>query len=84
MDPPEGQDGAGAAEIAANPAVHQTNKFFQLPEFWETDPVAWFAIAESIFTMRAVMEEEIKYAAVVTALTKGVVTREAREAAAGQ
>src|SRR5450830_2035585 len=72
MDHPEEQDGAGAAEQVAEPVVHQ-NKFFQLPEFWETDPVAWFAIAESIFTMRAVTEEEIKYAAVVTALPKGVV-----------
>jgi uncharacterized membrane protein YgcG len=60
-------------EEAAAPPPHQANKFFQLPEFWETDPVAWFAIAESIFLMRAVTDEEMKYAAVVTALPKNTV-----------
>src|SRR5450830_1187165 len=73
MDLPEEQAGAGAAEQVAEPAINQNNRFFQLPEFWETDPVAWFAIAESVFTLRAVVDEEIKYAAVVTALPKTVV-----------
>src|SRR5450830_324913 len=73
MDHPDGEDGAGQAEQVADPPVHQNNRFFQLPEFWETDPVVWFAIAESVFTLRAVTDEEMKYAAVVTALPKGVV-----------
>src|SRR5450830_2056664 len=73
MDHPDGEDGAGQAEQVADPPVHQNNRFFQLPEFWETDPVAWFAIAESVFTLRAVTDEEIKYAVVVTDLPKGVV-----------
>ena len=39
-----------------------------LPKFWETSPTAWFTVAESVFSLKRIVSEHIKFHAVVNAL----------------
>ena len=39
-----------------------------LPKFWETSPTTWFTVAESVFSLKRIVSEHIKFHAVVNAL----------------
>ena len=65
------EEECGVSSSAMSPQLSQPAGFaasVKLPEFWQSDPAAWFQHVEALFHLRRITEDDSRYFLVVAAL----------------